>query len=183
MHHKKTTGSPKRTIKGIGKTGIESEIFTRIWVHLIWSNVIKSFRRLVIPLPSLWPEVSRKFADWICIEQRKLPGPILLPDLQCTCLLIDADKDRCITVHIEAFHLPKSRGSYGASPNRSLRRIDGTRTTAETRHDDCNKAGFYKSGPDLTQTQFLTHTLGLSTSTTQSSPLPLRSAQLRCSRG
>jgi hypothetical protein len=28
MHHKKTAGSPKRTIKGIGETRIERKVFT-----------------------------------------------------------------------------------------------------------------------------------------------------------
>ena len=58
MHHKKGAGSPERAIKGIGKTNIKGEISTRHWVHLVWSNVIKSFRRLVIPFEDLRPEMS-----------------------------------------------------------------------------------------------------------------------------
>jgi hypothetical protein len=58
-------GSPKRTIKGIGKTRIERKIFIRIGVHLIWSNVIKPFRRLIIPSHKFRSQISRKFADRI----------------------------------------------------------------------------------------------------------------------
>ena len=58
MHHEKTTGSPKRTIKRIGKTRIERKIFTRIGIHLIWSDVIKPFGCLVVALHKLRPEIS-----------------------------------------------------------------------------------------------------------------------------
>src|SRR5262249_1254679 len=62
MHHEKTAGSPERTIKGIGKTRIKRKILTRTRVHLIWSDVIKPFRRLIISLPEFRPKVPRKFA-------------------------------------------------------------------------------------------------------------------------
>ena len=53
MHHKKTAGPPKRTVKRVGKASIEGKIFTRIRVHLTWSNVIKSLGCLIIPLHKL----------------------------------------------------------------------------------------------------------------------------------
>src|SRR5262249_55996660 len=58
MHHKKTPGSSERSIKGIGKTNIKSEILTRVWIHLRGRDVIKSFRRLMISLHNLRPKFS-----------------------------------------------------------------------------------------------------------------------------
>lgn len=58
MHHKKTAGSPERTVEGIGKTRIERKIFARIGIHLSWSDVIKAFRRLTIALHKFRPEIS-----------------------------------------------------------------------------------------------------------------------------
>src|SRR5262249_24318694 len=58
MHHKKTPGPPKGSIKGVGITSIKGKILNRPWVHLTWSNVIKSLRRLVITLGNLRPELS-----------------------------------------------------------------------------------------------------------------------------
>ena len=54
------TGGP-----GIGKTRIERKIFTRIGVHLIWSDVIKPFGRLMVSLRKFRPKISSKFADGI----------------------------------------------------------------------------------------------------------------------
>ena len=58
MHHKKTASSSKRTIKGIGETRIERKIFSRIRVHLIWSDVIKPFGCLIVSLHKLRPKIS-----------------------------------------------------------------------------------------------------------------------------
>src|SRR5262252_9518175 len=131
MHHKKTTSPPKGSIKGVRITSIKGKILVRPWVHLIWGNVIKSFRRLVIALGNLRPEFSRKFADRICFEWRKLAGPILLPDLQRAFFLIDADQNRCRTVHVEAFHVTQRRHSHGASSRYWRHPVMCARTTTE----------------------------------------------------
>src|SRR5258705_5723324 len=146
MHHKKTTGSPKRSIKGIGKTDIKGDIFTRQWVHLLWCNVIKSFRRLEIPLDNLWAKFSRKFADRIGFEQGKLAGPILLPDLQRAFLLIDADENRRRAVHVEAFDVTERRHPHSARPHYWFGPIEWARTTSETRHGGCEDQRFHKNG-------------------------------------
>jgi hypothetical protein len=58
MHHKKTTGPPKGSIKGVRETSIKGKVLMRPGVHLSWGNVIKSFGRLVIALGKLQPELS-----------------------------------------------------------------------------------------------------------------------------
>src|SRR6516225_3194972 len=58
MHHKKTAGSAKRTIKGVGETCIERKIFTRIGVHLIWSDVIKTLGCLIVSLHKFRAKIS-----------------------------------------------------------------------------------------------------------------------------
>src|SRR6516164_6598865 len=138
MHHKKTAGSPKRTIKGIGETRIEREIFTRIGVHLMWSDVIKTLGRLIVSLHKLRPKISGKFADRIRVEQRELSAPVLFPYLQRPFRLVDADEHRCRTIHIECVHLLDGRVANRAGPHRGLRRIYHARTVTQT-HDDEDK--------------------------------------------
>ena len=67
-----------------------------------------------IAFDNLWSKLSRILADRIGDEQHKPAGPVLLPDLQRTFLLIDADEDRCRTLHVEALDLPEGRGIHGA---------------------------------------------------------------------
>src|SRR4029450_1069801 len=145
MHHKKTTGSAKRAIKGIGKTNIKGEILTRVWIHLLWCNVIKSFGCLVISLDNLRPEFSRKFANWIRFKQGKLAGPILLPDLQRIFLFIDTNKDRRRAVYVEAFHLTECRRPHSARPHHWFGLITWARATSDTRHGDCERQRSHKN--------------------------------------
>src|SRR6516164_3301003 len=145
MHHKKTAGSTERTIKGIGETRIERKIFTRIGVHLIWSDVIEPLGCLIVSLHKFRPKISREFADRIRVEQGELSAPVLFPNLQRPFLLIDADEHRCRTLHIECFHLLDGRASNRAGPHRGLRRIYHARTVTQTRDDEGKKASFRKT--------------------------------------
>lgn len=77
-------------------------------------------------------------------------------DFERAFLLIDADEDRRRPIHIECFHLVEGRGSDRAGLHRGLRRICHARTAAETRDDECKKAGLCKNRCDLTQAQCLT---------------------------
>ena len=58
VHQDVGAGAGEGPIEGVGKTRIEGKILMRPWVHLIWGNVIKSLRRLVIALGKLRPELS-----------------------------------------------------------------------------------------------------------------------------
>ncbi len=100
VHHQLRAAAPKRAIERVGITGIEREIIGRLRIHLRRRDRIKAFRRLAVAFAHLRAEIARPAADRIGLEQRKVAGAILLPDLELGFLFEQPDQDRRIQVHV-----------------------------------------------------------------------------------
>ena len=107
MHHQFGTGMAERAVIGVGVAGVEGKIIGRLRVHLRGRDRVEAFRRLAVAFARLGPEIARPAADRVGLQQRKLAGAVLLPDLKLGFLLEQADQDRRLQIHVLFHHRGK----------------------------------------------------------------------------